>query len=589
MYFEEFSSIPAVSNMSGKLADASIGAGGCNDHIGGCEQELGDFWTTQRRVHDVGYVGGLRSQLKPEFWIYELSKETDVQLSEYLGNGVLRGFTIVDSDANVPGYFCPNYQSVLQGESSDDIDKLIVSELIQDKFVLSDYKPACVHALGAVRKKSGSFRPITDCKRPLTRSINNYMNTTYQPFKYHSSDSVCELMKPSCYMATVDIASAYRSVHINPDDWDYQGIAWQIEGETRYLYDTRLCFGLRCAPLIFTKIAEFVSNCMSRKGFSIVYYIDDFWISGDSFEACQGAQIELIVLLGRLGFCVSWNKCSSPSQTCTYLGLSFNSVDMTISLPNEKIQALHRELKFFHNKKRTTKKQIMRLAGVLSHCARVVRGGRTFSRRILDLLRGLKDGNPRLYLNEHFRLDLQWWCNCSSIFNGICPIIKYNYGESNHICSDASFNGYGVTYGQDWIAGYYNTSVFPADVSLLSHDHHWCNVYVQHDENINILELVPILIAARYFGSNWVNTHIVCFSDNTQVVAAINKGVCLNKVSMSILRELFWLSVKFNFHLTARYLPGRLNVVNDMLSRISVSNHVMSNIFCSLCCRGHIV
>lgn len=543
-------------------------------------------WTTSDRICDYNFIGGLRAQLKPSFWEKELIDEWDENLALYIREGVHNGFRIVDMEANVPEYMCANYNSVLVGESAEFVNNLIISELIQEKYVLAEYKPTCVHALGAVRKKSGSYRPITDCKRPLSRSINNYMDTTFQSFKYHSSDSVCELMSPSCYMATVDIASAYRTVSINPEDWKHQGISWQIEEEQRYLYDTRLCFGLRCAPYIFTKIAEFIANCMSRRGYSIVYYIDDFWVSGNDFVSCQKAQLELIVLLGRLGFSVAWDKCSSPSQTCVYLGLSFDSRSMTIALPDDKINALHNELLFFQNKNGATKKQLMRLAGVLSHCSRVVRGGRTFSRRILNLLKGLNDGNPRIYLNDEFRLDLEWWRSWSSTFSGICPILKYNYGESNYIVSDASLNGYGVTFNLDWLAGYFNTSNFPADVYSLNHSHHWCNVYILQENNINVLELVPVLLAARYFGNSWAHTHIVCFTDNTQVASAINKGVSSNKLSMAILREIFWLSVYYNFYITARHFPGNLNVISDMLSQVSTTNRIMSQEYCSLCCRS---
>lgn len=178
---------------------------------------------------------------------------------------------------------------------------------------------------------------------------------------------------------------------------------------------------------------------------------------------------------------VSWNKCSSPSQSYTYLGLSFDSIDMSIALPDDKLYALHNlhnEQTFFWHKNRATKRQFMRLGGVLAHCSKVVNGGRTFSRRIIDLLKGLHGGNPRIYLNEAFKLDLNWWISWSRFFNCLCPIVKYNYGYSNYIVSHASMNGYRVTFNSDWLAGYFNTSCFPADGYQLVHSHHWCNVFL---------------------------------------------------------------------------------------------------------------
>lgn len=74
----------------------------------------------------------------------------------------------------------------------------------------------------------------------------------------------------------------------------------------------------------------------------MVNYIDDFWVHGEDFDSSQKAQLELVDLLSWLGFSVAWDKCTSPSQQCTYLGLCFNSQNMTISLPHDKVLGLQR-------------------------------------------------------------------------------------------------------------------------------------------------------------------------------------------------------------------------------------------------------
>ena len=37
---------------------------------------------------------------------------------------------------------------------------------------------------------------------------------------------------------------------------------------------------------------------------------------------------------------------------------------------------------------------------------------------------------------------------------------------------------------------------------------------------------------------------------------------------MALLRELFWLSAIFNFHLTARHIAGSDNILSDFISRL---------------------
>ena len=85
--------------------------------------------------------------------------------------------------------------------------------------------------------------------------------------------------------------------------------------------------------------------------------------------------------------------------------------------------------------------------------------------------------------------------------------------------------------------------------------------------NINYLELFPILIAVRRWGPQWLNKRICVETDNTQTMAFINNGTCNNPIAMSWLREIFWISVRYNFHLRSRHLPGKLNQHADRLSR----------------------
>ena len=55
-----------------------------------------------------------------------------------------------------------------------------------------DDPPICIHYIGAVSKKDGGLRPITDCRRPLGLSINNYMNTVCDTFHYVTVNNVVE-------------------------------------------------------------------------------------------------------------------------------------------------------------------------------------------------------------------------------------------------------------------------------------------------------------------------------------------------------------------------------------------------------------
>lgn len=332
------------------------------------------------RPSDVRHVvGGVASQMNLGSWCYKLSFETDSHLSSYLYRGVLEGFRIVDDGVYIEPYFCRNYKSVLEEPCYSVINELIIEELDLGRFIITDARPDCVHALGAVPKRGGGYQPITDCRCPIGSSINNFMSETHQYFCYNLVDFVSSFMHRGVFMSTVDISSAYRSIHIHPDHWRYHGLSWVVGGEQKYLFDTRLSFGLKCAPFVFTQISNFVVRCLIRRGVTnLVNYLDDYILFGDCFDSCQHAQMVLISVLISLGFYVSWTKCTSPSRVTRYLGIIFDSVELQLRLPLEKLQAIHDELRFFKDKSRASQHQLQRLCGLIAHAAKLVRGGRTF-------------------------------------------------------------------------------------------------------------------------------------------------------------------------------------------------------------------
>lgn len=527
------------------------------------------FLDVSHRINDIHYIGGIRSQLKVDAWRYELSFEPDCEKRQFLSNGIAHGFRIVDSDKCIPVYDCPNYKSCYESKANSYLNRLFNHEVQEGKIIPTSSRPHCIHAIGAIPKSDGTYRPITDCRRPIDGSINNFMETTALPFKYKSLDDVCEVLGRGSFMCCTDIKSAYRAVPISPDHWKFQGFRWTTEeGSFGYL-DTRLSFGLRCAPHIFNEISTFVTDCMARRGYyKVINYLDDYFCWGDNFQECADTQNCLIRLLGQLGFTIAWHKCSSPATKCVFLGVEIDSIGMTMSLPSSKLDRLNHELEFFNGRSRATVRQIQRLCGIMSYASRVIRGGRTFTRRVIDLLKNLPPGTTRVRLSTQFRADLDWWSRWAKVFNGHASMITHNYGLGPSINTDASKSGYGLLYGIRWCAGYFNSNASPRLIQQMRADHlHWLNLQTGL-LSINVLELVPIWLACVLWGREWSGSQVICWTDNTQVLSAINKGSSTSAITMSLIRDIFWYSVAFDFHLVARHVPGRDNTSADFLSRM---------------------
>lgn len=249
---------------------------------------------------------------------------------------------------------------------------------------------------------------------------------------------------------------------------------------------------------------------MQRRGFRYcISYLDDFLVAGNSELECREAHQCLINILRSLGFAIAWDKCVSPTQELTYLGISLNTKEMSVKIPEEKMCKLREELKFFSGKKRATLKQIQRLCGHLAHCSKIIKGGRTFSHRVIQLSKGWKPGVKRIRLSDQFRYDIAWWECFASIFNGHNLMVKHNYGQGPQFTTDACIEGYGLWTSSDWQAGFYDSTNTPNLSSLNPTHSHWVNVHLQDEasrNNLAVLELIPIWLSldVRHHGVTYM-------------------------------------------------------------------------------------
>lgn len=530
-------------------------------------------------------LDGVRAQLRPAGWRNMLSGGPDAVYGEgwdinslFLLDGVINGFKIVDPGAKIAAYETQNYSSATV-DAFSFIDDIISSELCSGKLSKVDYKPHCVHALGAVEKSSGGFRPITDASRPEL-SINAYMEKTFNNFKFTSMDEICEKLTPGCFLGVTDISAAYRSVLIRATDREYQGLCWVIDGRPTYIRDNFLAFGTRVSPYVFNSLTDAVSRYMNASGFMCYNYLDDFLVVGDTYADCQRAQLVLHGVLRELGFYIAYKKVLSPSCVQRYLGIIIDTHQMKLFLPQDKLQKLKEELAFFDGRRQATRRQLQRLCGILGHCATLVRGGRTFSHRIIGMLSAFSPSKRRITLSKNFFLDIQWWKTFAAWFNGEARMVGQQVQDNVLISMDASGTGYGVVYDADWLAG-----AWKSDLSAEGDVHsHFCSKPdTEVPDNINVQELYPLIEAMWRWGRHWANCKILCLTDNTQVVAGINSGKSSNAAAMGLLRRLFWLTVIYNCQIVAYHVPGKSNVYADALSRLLQDGVVVPEPFCCRC------
>ncbi len=496
-------------------------------------------------------------------WEKELEGDID---KHFLLNGVKYGFKIIDQDVSEDPVFCRNYKSATDPIISKDVEKQILEEIDNNRYIICNSPAKINSSLGALRKSSGGVRILHDCSRPHGASLNSYATT--HKFKYQTVDRAMELLPRGGYMAKVDLSHAYRVAPIHPDCYAATGLHWTFDGDTSptYMIDCRLPFGASKSPEIFQRLSNSVTRFMKKRGYTVIAYLDDFLVIEATEQRCSEAYNILLQLLEKLGFKINWKKAVPPSQQITFLGIDICSVTRQLSLPQEKLEEIRILLDSWEYKKKATKHELMQLVGKLNWAARLVRGGRTFLRRLINIMCSLKRKHHCICLTASARADIKWWLDFMQVFNCTMCFIHNTPVPAACFTSDACTTGGGATYNSDWF--YVN----------------WCKDYPGiAPEHINVKELCTIVLAARRWSHIWTNKHIVVYTDNTSSMYSLNKGTSRNEKCMSMLRELFWLSAIYNFHISSKHIPGVENVVSDYLSRLHehddwpcfiISNHL---------------
>ena len=125
-------------------------------------------------------------------WAQELEGDPD---AEYIMEGVLNGFMLVDLPQVPPDIICKNYKSTR--DSHEQVQAQILNEIQAGNYLISHHKPRVVSALGAIPKAdSDKLRIIHDLSRGGVNALAADTSVAYP-----SVDDALKLMSPSSVIA----------------------------------------------------------------------------------------------------------------------------------------------------------------------------------------------------------------------------------------------------------------------------------------------------------------------------------------------------------------------------------------------------
>ena len=402
------------------------------------------------------------------------------------------------------------------------------------------------------KKDSPHRRVIVDLSFPPGFSINDGIPTTHYldgPLSIHlptvhtMEKRILDLGQ-GAFLYKTDLARGYRQLRVDPLDWGL--LAFSHQG----LYYIDICppFGLRTAALMMVRTTTAITHIHMIKGFVSIAYIDDF---GGAEKKLGEAELALHTLQGifeELGVQEAERKVCLPSQVMTWLGIEFNTKEMTMSLPEKKLREVAECLAEWQGKKRANLKEIQSVFGLLQFVTSVAPTARLFTNRILEAMRDL---GPDHYttLSWGFKRDLKFFQDLIPHFKGIKVMDKSDIPAQHSLELDACLTGCGAICHPEFYG-----RMFPESVKSQNH-------------TIAHLELLNIVVAIKVWGEAWAGHRVRITCDNMNSVLALQSGRTRDRFMQHCAREIFYYCARFDIEILPSHAPGSQMHRADALSR----------------------
>ena len=120
--------------------------------------------------------------------------------------------------------------------------------------------------------------------------------------------------------------------------------------------------------------------------------------------------------------CVSAGRHASgargPATTIAFLGLELDTVAIEVRLSQNKLASLTTLLRSWQGRKVCSKRELLSLVSSMSHALRAVKPGRSYTRRLIEVVAATKRLDQFVRLNREARAVIEWWHVFAAGWNG---------------------------------------------------------------------------------------------------------------------------------------------------------------------------
>ncbi len=244
-----------------------------------------------------------------------------------------------------------------------------------------------------------------------------------------------------------------------------------------------------------------------------------------------------------------------------WIGVEFDTVAMTVRIPDFRIEETLDLLRDWHGKTCATRHDIQKILGKLHFISRCVKPARLFVNRMLDTLRAAP-ATGVIQLSANFKKDLSWFLAFLPQYNGIHCLEPSRHTFTLEVDSCLTGCG-GICLPQ-----YYHRT-FP--LFILEEHHHICH-----------LEMLNVVVAVKTWAHTWSNACVRILCDNAAAVAVLQEGRGQDPFLLKCAREIWLQSAKWRFSVCPQYRSGRDNRTADALSRAHLDPHFAAKLTTAL-------
>lgn len=499
----------------------------------------------------------------------------------FVADGLRHGFKVGFDQTRMSGHrWFRNYPSATDASARIPLHDAIAKRLLGKKslslgawssslgsLVRSSFSATAIFPMGCVDKaiEFVDGLPSVKAKRPTSDHTRTGFNAACELvgllFSLNAYDEIAWFLRQGHFMRVSDVEGAYTLLPFHPSCWPFMFFRYfeSPTSDAEHLY-VNVCgdFGTAGLPgvfkIFFVDVVVKMARFFQVLTLPMVVYVDDTGLIGANRDAVDREMLAFHEWAGRIcGVFFKAIKDRLAASTQLMLGLWWNSDSLTRTLEDVKLASYLRLLFDYSSRKVLTLREMQSAAGKMQRaCMTLPPGAACLVVSLFTLMAGLRLPWHRRRTTKRVRGDFEWLHFLLELNMGVgyyaYSLFKWGAGVRSDASASKTFSGGGYVSQ----CGMYNFWRYGRNAAR---------------KGIDFLEGDTVVVAVNEMGASWYKKLIPFGIDNMVFERSLAKGRCKVERINVLIRELFALQIRHTCVIQTYWLPSKVNIESDHLSR----------------------